>query len=261
LIARNGIEKARYNLKAAQVTPVPDFDFNISLLKEYAVPPKQMVPTATIGFPLPIWDQNKGAIIAAESALVRATEEPHRATENLTNALASAYTGYKNNLEALEYYRRHILPDQVRAYRGVLARRNIDPSVAFSDLLGAQQTLSADVTAYLGILGSLWSSVVSVADLLQTDDLFQLAQPKGLPPLPDFEQLLQWPCCHKCPVNGAGSCPVPGPALLTPAAGASRTMSPSDIKTLPAPKETGAERRSDAAIDSRSLPEIQLERN
>ena len=97
---------------------------------------------------------------------------------NLTNLLATAYTGYKTNLDALEFYRHHILPDQVLAYRGVLARRQVDQSVAFSDLFGAQQTLAASVTAYLGVLGNLWSSVVSVADLLQTDDLFQLAEPR-----------------------------------------------------------------------------------
>ena len=63
---------------------------------------------------MPVWDRNKGAITAAEAALIRASEGPHRVEMNLTNTLATAYSGYKNNLEALEYYRRYILPDQVR---------------------------------------------------------------------------------------------------------------------------------------------------
>ena len=67
-----------------------------------------------IGVPIPIWDQNKGAIISAEAALVRAGEEPHRVETVLTNNLATAYANYKNNLDALEYYRKYILPDQVR---------------------------------------------------------------------------------------------------------------------------------------------------
>ena len=50
--------------------------------------------------------------------------------------------------------------------------------------------------AYLGILGSLWTSVVSVADLLQTDDLFQLAKPRELPELPDLDNLPHWLCPH-----------------------------------------------------------------
>ena len=138
LTARNGIEKARYQLKLAQITPLPDVDVNVGLLQEFVIDPKQMTPMASIGLPLfPVWDQNKGNIMAAEAALIRATEEPHRVEENLTNLLATNYTNYKTNLDALDYYRRRILPDQVRAYRGVLDRRQVDPSAAFSDVFGA----------------------------------------------------------------------------------------------------------------------------
>jgi cobalt-zinc-cadmium efflux system outer membrane protein len=139
---------------------------------------------------------------------------------NLTNLLATAYTGYKTNLDALEFYRHHILPDQVRAYRGVLARRQVDQSVAFSDLFGAQQTLAGSVTTYLGVLGSLWTSVVSVADLLQTDDLFQLAEPRDVPGLPDLEHLTPWPCCHPG-VALASPQPASVAPLVQPAPGAS----------------------------------------
>src|SRR5262249_13833937 len=159
-----GIDKARYNLKLAQITPYPDVDFRVALLKEFSVPPKQFVHTLQLGVPFPIWDQNQGNIIAAESALVRASEEPHRVEESLTGTLATVYLSYKNNLDALEYYRRLILPDQVRAYRGVFERRQIDINAQFGDLVTAQQALATGVTAYLTVLGQLWTSVVNVAD-------------------------------------------------------------------------------------------------
>ena len=108
---------------------------------------------------------------------------------NLTNTLAAAYMNYKNNLDALEYYRRYILPDQVRAYRGAYDRRQIDPNASFGDVVSAQQTLAANVTTYLQTLGQVWTSVTSVADLIQTDDLFEFARPEAVPPLPDLEQL------------------------------------------------------------------------
>jgi cobalt-zinc-cadmium efflux system outer membrane protein len=145
---------------------------------------------------LPIWDRNKGNIIAAQAALVRASEESHRVEVTITNNLAAAYANYKNNLFAIEYYRRDILPDLVRYYRGVYARRQLDPNSAFGDLVFAQQTLSSNVTAYLGVLGALWTSVVGVADFLQTDDLFQMAKPRALPELPGFRQLPVWLCDH-----------------------------------------------------------------
>ncbi|HZW29188.1 MAG TPA: hypothetical protein VFF52_00670, partial [Isosphaeraceae bacterium] len=75
---------------------------------------------------------------------------------------------------------------------------------AFGDLVFAQQNLTTNVTAYIGILGSLWSSVVSVADFLQTDDLFQLKKRHELPELPDFTQVPHWACDH---ASVAASCP------------------------------------------------------
>jgi cobalt-zinc-cadmium efflux system outer membrane protein len=240
LTARNGLDKARYNLKLAQVTPFPNPDINVGYLKDLSVLPKQFTHSVSIGIPLPLWDHNKGNIISAEAALVRATEEPHRVETNLTTTLATAYLGYKTNLEALEYYRRYILPDQIRTYLGVIRRRHIDPSAAFADLVGAQQTLTADVTAYLGVLSSLWSSVVGVADLLQTDDLFQLGQPRTLPALPDLEALPSWPCCHDCPpagVNTKGGCAT---CPSAPVHGAGQPTPPDKGEPLPSPKPVAA---------------------
>jgi cobalt-zinc-cadmium efflux system outer membrane protein len=246
LTARNGLDKASYNLKLARITPYPDVDFNISLLKEYAVPPKQFVHTLTVGLPFPIWDQNKGNIISAEAAFMRASEEPHRVEENLTTSLATAYTGYKNNLNALEYYRKHILPDQVRAYRGVLERRQIDQQgVAFGDLLSAQQALVADVTAYLAVLSSLWTSVVNVADVLQTDDLFQVGQPLAVPALPDLDSLLSWPCCHVCPPSGAGSDCGCSPGSSAPPSAPGLPAAPGNGEMLPAPRPERAPGQTD----------------
>jgi cobalt-zinc-cadmium efflux system outer membrane protein len=245
LTARNGLDKARYNLKLAQITPFPDVDFNVSFLKEYTLLPKQAVHSVTVGLPLPIWDHNKGNIIAAEGALVRATEEPHRVETSLTNTLATNYNNYKNALAALEYYRRYVLPDQVRYYRGVFDRRQfqVDPSTGFGDLVQAQQTLATDVGTYLTILGQLWTSVVSVADLLQTDDLFQLAQPREVPLLPDLDHLAPWPCCHvgaPCGAQAAvhnaeaSSTPAPGPILQAPV-GSEPAQPPAEMQ-LPAPR-------------------------
>jgi cobalt-zinc-cadmium efflux system outer membrane protein len=196
ITARYALQKARYNLKLAQVTPVPDVEVRGDVWKETTILPKQTFLAATVSIPFPIWDRNRGNIMAAEAALVRASEGPHQVEVNLTTGLATAYTTYKTNLAALEYYRRYVLPDQVRYYRGVFERRRIDPNASFGDLVTAQQTLVTDVTAYLAILGQLWTSVVGVADYLQTSDLYQLARPMELPPLPDLEALHPRPCPH-----------------------------------------------------------------
>jgi len=220
LTTRNVVRIAQYNLKVAQVTPIfPNLDLRYSLEKDFSLGPFGTYQTLALGFPLSIWDQNKGNIIAAQAGLVRAGEEAHRVQVTLTNGLALAYEGYRNNLYAMEYYRRYILPDLVRYYRGVFARRQIgDPSSAFGDLVFAQQNLSTNVTAYIGVLGSLWSSVVSVADYLQTDDLFQLARPRELPEVPDLSRLPAiWACGHAAACDNPSG--VSEPIMAAPPAG------------------------------------------
>jgi cobalt-zinc-cadmium efflux system outer membrane protein len=184
LAAKNAIDKQRYNLKLAQVTPVPDVDVHFVISKEHTLPPFTWYATLQLGIPFPIWDQNKGGIMAAEGTLARALQEPKRVELTLSNSLANAYTNYATALEAVETYRREVLPDFVRAYRGVYERRRIDlAGVAFSDLLGAQQNLATGVTSYLTALGQLWTAIVALIDLAQTEDLFELGKAATLPPL------------------------------------------------------------------------------
>jgi cobalt-zinc-cadmium efflux system outer membrane protein len=261
LIARNGLDKARYNLKLAQIAPFPDPDVNVGFLKDISVLPKQFTHTVSIGIPFPIWDRNRGNIMAAEAALYRAKEEPHRVEESLTNTLAIAYTAYRTNLKALEYYRVRILPDQVRTYLGALQRRQSDPMASVYDLVGAQQTLAANVSSYLSTLGSLWSSVVSVADLLQTDDLFQLGKPRTLPPMPDLDSLRAWPCCYTCPPPGSSgigeseSCSPVEVAAKHPLASSVESRLAGSVKTPPkTPPKPEAARPIPAAVVQPQAP-------
>jgi outer membrane protein, heavy metal efflux system len=221
-VAYNGIEKARYLLKSAQVVPIPDIDVSLTVQKEMVLPPFQWVSSVQCAIPIPIWNQNRGNILAAQGGLIRAQEEPHRVEAALTGALAGNYANYKLNLEALESYRKYILPAQVRVYRGVFTRRAVDQNAPFSDLVGAQQNLAASVTQYLATLGTLWSSVISVADQLQTDDLFQLATPMEVEPIPDLLHLAPLPCSHCCAqespqaVPAPSHFPAPGPLMDQP---------------------------------------------
>jgi cobalt-zinc-cadmium efflux system outer membrane protein len=213
LTARYNLQGSNYNLKLARVIPVPDVEIRGDIWKENTIFPLQNFHMMTISIPFPVWDQNKGNIRAAAAAMVRASEGTHVAELNLTTNLASAYGLYKSNLAALEYYRRNILPDQVRYYRGVFERRKIDPGAAFADLVQAQQTLVADVTAYLGVLSTLWTSVVNVADFLQTDDLYQLGKPIELPRLPDLDALHAWSCPHPL-LSSSPAASLPAPTSI-----------------------------------------------
>ena len=255
LTARNTFEKSRYQLKLNQITPVfPDFDIQIGAFKEFAQPPFQWFSTVQIGAPIPIWDTNKGNIISAEAAMVRAAEEPHRVSLVLANNYQNAYNAYKNNLITLDYYRRHILPDQVRAYRGVLQRRIDDPNAQPGDLVTAQQNLLTSVSTYLTTLGQLWSSVVTVADFLQTDDLFQFAQPRALPQMPE----MQFPCTHPGPTPAPAPLPSPDPLPSGPVKPTSAKPQTLPSAMIPSGNQAAVDTQSQDDLKQRPVVQAQV---
>jgi hypothetical protein len=69
-----------------------------------------------------------------------------------------------------------------------------------------QQNLDDAVGRYLATLQALWTAVVDVAALLQTEDLFGLVQDDGLEPVADVAGLVEVP--------GPGSCPPAAPPHL-----------------------------------------------
>ncbi|MFN4260122.1 MAG: TolC family protein [Gemmataceae bacterium] len=195
--ALNLAQKARYELRLAQVGPIPDVDVELFVGKDYTTPPQTVMGSIAVTFPLPVWDRNQGNISKAQGELLRANEEAHRVRLELTSELARAFENYQNSRVILRYYRDHILPDQVRVYRSILARYQQEPDkVDFTDVVVAQQNLAQAITTYIAVLGELWDAVVAVAHLLQTDDLFQIGP--GRLPLENVMGIPELPCCHPC---------------------------------------------------------------
>ena len=137
---------------------------------------------------MPIWDQNLGNIKQAEGLLSQALTGPEQARNSLTNSLADAYNRYQTNLENVAISLQQVR-DQLRAYRSLRARWNSDQAVGFGDLVTSQQTLAGYIASYVSALGLQWTAVNDVANLLQTDDLFQIGPKKDMAPVPDLKQL------------------------------------------------------------------------
>lgn len=242
LTAQNTLQRGRYNLRLAQITPVPDVNLHLAVQKDFTAAPFLTVYSVQLGGPLPIWDQNKGNIIQAQGALLRATEQAHQVRDDLTNRLATAFEQYENNRVLLDYYRGRIIPDQVRAYQRIVSRYGGgDVNVGFIDFLNIQQNLVAAYTTYLATLMTTWTSVVSVADLMQVNDLYQFGQ-EPAPALPCLEQLPSVWCCHPCnrlpdpALKGAdGSWPLVVPE--TPPAAATQPEAPKPSTPTPTPEK------------------------
>src|SRR5262249_40267321 len=115
-----------------------------------------------------------------QATLSRAVLEVQRVQNDLTRRLAAAYERYENNRVLVRYYREEVLPSQVRVYRAVYERYQIEPEkVGYSDIVVAQRTLANALTSYLTALREQWNAVVDVAGLLQTDDLYALGTAAG----------------------------------------------------------------------------------
>ena len=189
LSAFNSIQKARFHLQLAQVTAYPDVDLNVLGQKDSTAPPNLVVHSLQVSVPVPIFDQNLGGIREAEGQLSQALAGPEQAQNNLTANLADAWNRYVTSRENVDISLQQVR-DQLRAYRLLYARRGSDPTaVGFGDVVTAQQTLATYIAAYIAALGLQWTAVNDVANLLQTDDLFQLGPTREVAPVPDLRQL------------------------------------------------------------------------
>ncbi len=223
LTAENSLLQAKFRLALAKVQVVPDVTLNVVLQKDFTGPPFGTVYSVQAGVPVPIFDRNQGGVMQAQAQLVSASDEGHRVRDDLTTRLATAFEAYENNRVLLRLYRDNILPDQVRAYRATYERfmkeappppppgapAVITSTPAFADVVVAQQNLAQSLTTYVSTVGAMWQAVADTADVLQTDDLFQLGFAGPCPEqvaAPCLSDLPRLPCFHPCS-------PLPDPAL------------------------------------------------
>jgi len=175
--AQNAVVRAQYQLRLARITPVcPNIDTNTVIEHDYTTPPFGTVVSLQVGVPLPIFDNNRGNIIAAEAALVRACSEYERARNDLFTNLADTFARYETNRQTAQQYHSSILVDQVRAYRGAYRRYQVDPDADFNDVVTSQQTLASTISTYIQLLGDEWQAVADLAGLMQIDDIFAMGQ-------------------------------------------------------------------------------------
>jgi cobalt-zinc-cadmium efflux system outer membrane protein len=177
MTARYSIASAQYSLVLARRVPwVPDMDLEAGIQRDFTTLPDQpWVYNLKARVPLPVFDQNRGNIMAAEGALARANHGYALARNTLASSLADAYSRYDANKITVDYYRKDIIRDQVQSWRGLWQRHQEDPdSVQFTDVVSAQQTLAQTIQTYAQTLGAQWQAVVDLADLMELDDMCQM---------------------------------------------------------------------------------------
>jgi cobalt-zinc-cadmium efflux system outer membrane protein len=233
LTAEFNVQKARYSLALARITPLPDVDFHFLIQKDYTTPPFQIVCSLAATVPEPIWDQNKGNILQAQGNLAQAVAQVEQTRQGLVPGLADAFNRYQTNRRIVELSQVQIR-DQVRYFKHAYDRRNAVPGeVAFGDLVNAQQTLATYLANYLAALGAQWTAVVDIAHLLQTDDLFQA-------------------CEHMHPLSPLELLPAPKPAAAPP--GKPEGLPPPQASSAPAPPSSPPVPPTQPAVPAAPVP-------
>jgi cobalt-zinc-cadmium efflux system outer membrane protein len=168
------VERARFQLELARVTPSPNVETHTAVQYDYTTHTPQV--GLQVGVALPVFDRNQGNIARAEAQFVRATHEAARVRQELTQRLAEAFERYQTGRQLLEQYRTEILPNQTRAFEGLRRRFEQEPGkVSFTEVVLGQQTLANTYAGYLNVLSAVWQAVAELGRLAQTEDLLPAA--------------------------------------------------------------------------------------
>jgi outer membrane protein, heavy metal efflux system len=172
------VERARFQLELARVTPHPNVETNTYVQHDYQTHTPQF--GVQIGVALPVFDRNQGNIAQAEAHLVRATHEAARVRLDLSQRLTETYERYATNRRLLDQYRTTILPEQLKAFDGLRKRYEQEPAkVSFSEVVLAQQTLAQTYAGYLNVLSAAWQAVAELSRLMQTEPTDALSPATG----------------------------------------------------------------------------------
>ena len=181
--ARNTLAQAETNLALQVRIPHPDLQTNSYYQYDTAVKTFQF--GVQLGVSLPIADRNQGAIHAAKATIVRAREALLVTENELQGRLAEAFARYGSNKTVASTYRDQVLPNLVRAYRGIIRRYQAEPEKAgFNDIVVAQQSLATALQSYLSALDAQWKAVTDLAQLSQLDEVYPASLSSSPPPSP-----------------------------------------------------------------------------
>lgn len=176
LIAQTTISREQFNLRRERVDPIPDIHTYAAIQKDNTQPSDVSMNLQTY-IALPIFYRNQGGILQAQGQLGRAQQQVQQAQNELIIRLAAVFERYQNARRILVLYRDKILPDQARAYRGVFERHQQQPqTIAFGDVVVAQQILATTINQYISVLGDQWNALADLENVTQVLDLSILVE-------------------------------------------------------------------------------------
>ncbi len=163
---RAAIERAQAALSRARREPVPDLilrasgQYNRELL-EANLRPVGWEAGVDVGFTIPLFNRNQGAIAESRAQLGRIQKELTRVELTLRARAADVFDEYLTNLRNAETYKNEIVPRAEESYRLYLARYR-EMAAAYPQVLVAQRTLFQVTDEYIQAAESAWMASVQL---------------------------------------------------------------------------------------------------
>lgn len=182
--ARAAVARAEAALARARKEPVPNLvlrggpRYNRELLDPLALRPVGWEAFADIGFVVPLFDRNQGAIAAATADLARARQELARVELALRADFAAVFEAFSTARERAEAYRADILPRAEEAYRLYLDRFRA-LAAAYPQVLVAQRTMFQLADEFVDLARTAWQGAVRLDGFLLAGGLAAPAEPGG----------------------------------------------------------------------------------
>lgn len=169
LVAKYALISAEQELKLQKAERIPDP--TIALQYEHN-PPGGGPPVDTIGlgvsFPIPIWNQNKGAIDSARATVEQSRFALAKLQAQMVSDLVNARAAYGEATNRLERYREQIRPQSAYARDAIIFKFN-KGGAALVDLLEAERT---DNDVRLATAQAMADTASTDADLIAASAAF-----------------------------------------------------------------------------------------
>lgn len=176
LTARNSASQAATDLTYQRRLAIPDISaYNYHQYDNLA---QQYQFGVQLGVQLPVSDRNQGNIRRASARIARSAADLAATRNDLFSRLAEAFGRYQSNRTQAARIRDEILPNLLRAYRGIVRRAEAEPDkVPFVEVVAVQSEIGTVQQSYLAALAAQWQAVTDLAGLAQLDELY--AEPAG----------------------------------------------------------------------------------
>lgn len=167
---RAAIERAQAALTRARREPVPDLvlrgsrQYNRELLESNGSP-VGWESGVDVGFTIPLFNRNQGAVAESRAELGRAEKELTRLELALQSRAADVFDEYLTNLRNAETYKSEIVPRAEESYRLYLARYR-EMAAAYPQVLVAQRTLFQVTDEYINAAETAWTASLQLQGLL-----------------------------------------------------------------------------------------------